>query len=84
MKGPEEDKLERRLSRKMDAKGSMDGSSGGEGEFTDDMDDDTSPYTDVINDEVLNWRLALSVGNMLVHTLALDDPFSHSCQPSEA
>ena len=58
-------------------------SSGGEDEFTDDTDDDTSPYTDVNNGEVLNWQLALTVGNMLVGILALDDPFSHSCRPSE-
>ena len=34
---------------------------------TGDTDDDTSPYTGVNNDEVLNWQLALSVGNTLVH-----------------
>jgi len=37
-------------------------SSGGEGDG--DTDDDTSPYIDVNNDEVLNWQLTLSVGRL--------------------
>ena len=65
--GGREGELERGASRRIDTEGNMDGRSGGEDEFADDTDGDTSPVTDVNTDEVLNWQLALSVGNMLVH-----------------
>jgi hypothetical protein len=80
MRDPE-DMLERRVSKEMDTEGSMEGSSGGEDKFTDDMDDDTSPYTGVNNDEVLNRWLALSVGNMLVHTVAEQKLINHGHLP---